>query len=334
MSTSSQPTTFADLYTELLDAVRESTTVTATTDIAKRYINRALQDMHIDSEFPWAVRRDVLLTHPPYTDGTVTITQGSTSVTGASTLWNTTNAWAQANARVGGKLTVSGTDVYTVTVVGSDTSLTVDTKFVSASVSASGYTYYEDEYALASDFWQPVDKRQFTEALPLELIGPREFYRRYPRNSMTGTPRVATMIELGPSGSTSSRPRIVLSPVPASAMLIPYRYLTSNLAVTSAGTPAANLSSNTDEPIVPLRYRHAIILHALYFWYRDRKDDTRSRDARAEYGDLVRRIRQDTTPTDDHPRLVPNLSRYRPSTRYGRGGRYDINGRFDRLDDW
>lgn len=332
MATTSQPSTFSELYTELLNAVRESTTITATITIAKRYINRALHDMHIDSDFPWAIRAATLLLHATYTTGTVTVTQGATAWAGASTLWNTANSFAQNNARTTGKITINGTDIYTISAVGSDTSITANERFVAADVAASGYTYYEDEYALASDFWQPVDKRQFTDALPITLIGSREFYRRYPRNSTTGTPKVATLIDLGPSGSTARRPRIVFQPVPSAAMLIPYRYLTTNLAVTSGGVGAENLDGDSDEPIVPVRYRHAIILHALGFWYRDRKDDTRSREVRAEYTDLIRRIRQDTMPTDDHPRLVPNLSRYKMTSRRSGRARYDINGRFDRLE--
>lgn len=334
MSTTSQPQTFADLYTELLNAVRESTTTTATVDIAKRYINRALYDMHIDSEYPWAVRRDVLLTHPTYTTGTVTISQGATALTGASTLWNTANAWSQNNARAGGKLNLGGNDVYTVDVVTSDTAITLAERLVASAISAGSYTYFEDEYALASDFWQPVDDRQFSDDVTIDLIGPREFYRRYPRNTITGNPRVATILELGPSGSVSARPRVVFHPVPSTAMLIPYRYLTSNLAVSSGGVAQANLSADTDEPIVPLRYRHVILLHALSFWYRERKDDARSQEARAEYQDLVRRIRQDTMPADDRPRLMPNISRYRMGPKsYGGRTRYDVNSRFDRLQD-
>lgn len=334
MSTTSTPTTFADLKTELLNSVRESTTTTATTDIAGRYINRALYDLHIDSEFPWAVRRDVLLTHPTYTTGTVTISQGATALVGSSTLWNTANAWSQNNARVGGKMNLGGNDVYTVDVVTSNTAITLAERLVASDISAGSYTYFEDEYALASDFWQPVDKRQFSDDVAIDLIGPREFSRRYPQNFMLGNPRVATIIELGPSGSVSPRPRVLFHPVASSAMLIPYRYLTSNLAVSSGGVAQANLSADTDEPIVPLRYRHVIILHALYFWYRDRKDDARSQEARAEYTDLVRRIRQDTSPADDRPRLMPNLSRYRMVAR-GRGNRtrYDVSSRFDRLQD-
>lgn len=331
MATTSQPTDFSDLYTELLNAVREATTVTATTTIAKRYINRALHDMHIDSSFPWAIRRATLLTHPTYTTGTVSVTQGATTWTGTSTVWTTTNAWSQANARTTGKLTVNGTDIYTISTVGAS-SITANERFVAATVTDSTYTYYEDEYALASDFWQPIDKRQFTDALALELIGPREFYRRYPRNSLTGTPKVATVVELGPSGDTVARPRVIFHPAPSAAMLIPYNYITANLAVSSTGVAATSLSGDTDEPIVPLRYRHLIVLHALYFWYRDRKDDQRSVEAKAEYQDLLRRIRQDTTPTEDRPRLIPNLSRYKQvASRAGRR-RYDSTGGFDRME--
>lgn len=331
MSTTSQPTTLTDLVTELLNAVRESTTTTATTVIAKRYINRALYDMHIDSEYPWAVRRASLVTHPTYTTGTVTITQGSTTLAGASTLWNTANAWSVNNTRAGGKMNLGGNDVYTVQTVTNDTTITLEERFMAADVSAGSYTYYEDEYALASDFWQPVDKRQFSDDVSIDLIGPREFYRRYPRNFTLGNPRVATIIELGPSGSVSPRPRVLFHPVASSAMLIPYRYLTSSLAVSSVGAAQANLVEDTDEPIVPLRYRHAIILHALYFWYRDRKDDVRSQEARAEYQDIVRRIRQDTTPVDDRPRLMSSLSRYKMQPKRGGRERYDLNNRFDRI---
>ncbi|MDO8704884.1 MAG: hypothetical protein Q7J84_08060 [Sulfuricaulis sp.] len=331
MATTGQPSTFSELYTELLNAVREATTITATTTIAKRYINRALHDMHIDSDFPWAIRTATLLLHAPYTTGTVTITQGGTAWTGDSTVWTTVNAFNQDNARTTGKLTITGTDIYTISTVAAS-SIVTNERFVAADVAASTYTYYEDEYALASDFWQPVDKRQFTDAIAIELIGSRDFYRRYPRNSTLGTPNTATLIDLGPSGSTAARPRIVFHPVPSAAMLVPYRYLTSNLAVTTGGVASTDLSADTDEPIVPLRYRHAIVLHALAFWYRDRKDDTRSREVKAEYTDLIRRIRQDTMPTDDHPRLVPNLSRYRAGARRTGRARYDIHGHFDRLE--
>src|SRR3990167_10782650 len=115
MSATTQPTDFSDLFTDLQNRVRVNTGVTATENQAKRYINTALQDMHIGfgEKFPWAERDDVLRTQAQYTTGTVTITKGSTALTGASTLWNTANSFSVNNVRVGGKITINGsTEVY------------------------------------------------------------------------------------------------------------------------------------------------------------------------------------------------------------------------------
>jgi hypothetical protein len=86
---------------------------------------------------------------------------------------------------------------------------------------------------------------------------------------------------------------------------------------------------------MPLRYRHAIIYHALYHWYRDKRDDARSQEAKAEYTDIMLRIvdGQDFG-SAAKGQIRPNPSAYARSARrpYGRGWggrRYDMNGRFD-----
>jgi hypothetical protein len=106
--------------------------------------------------------------------------------------------------------------------------------------------------------------------------------------------------------------------------------VTSNLAVTAGGTEQTQLTNDTDEPIVPLRARHAIVFNALYHWYRDRKDDaTRAEMAKAEYIDLMRRILGDTNIGQDRPRIIP----YRLSGRRAVLGRFDVGDRFDELRD-
>src|SRR5262245_6320620 len=121
MSSTSQLTDFSDLYTDLQNRVRVQTSVTATATQAKRYINIALHDMHVGfaEKFPWCQREAVLITQPQYTTGTVTITQGSTTLTGASTLWTTTNAFGVANARTTGKIVIDGSvEPYGISTVG------------------------------------------------------------------------------------------------------------------------------------------------------------------------------------------------------------------------
>lgn len=340
MSTSQQVTTFADLYTALENAVRVSTGATATETQAKRAINMALHDMHLgtDYKFPWAERRAIIRTQDDYTTGTVTTTKGSTAVVGVSTLWNTNNAFTVKNARANGKIVFSGSRTpYGVQTVTDDTNIVLAEKFTETSLSAATYTYYEDEYDLAADFLRPIDMQRFSLEASVDLISRTEFRRRFPVNSTLGRPSVATILDFAPSGSTAPVRRVKFASPPNDFYQIPYTYVTAYLAVSSAGVAAANLSADTDEPIVPLRYRHAILYHALAAWYRDKKDDTRSQEAKSEYVDVMTRIMADTEVGSTRPQLRPRVSSYvrsakSPYSRGGSRGRFDM-GHFDEMGD-
>ncbi len=339
MSTISQPTTFSDLYTDLLNRMRESTASSASsTPLAKRYVNTALCDIHLNPggaspNFPWAVRRGVLLTHAPYQDGTVSIAEATrTTVTGASTLWNTAiTGMGYNNVRVGGKLKLGNNEVYTVATVTSDTSLTIDSRYIEDdALSGASYTYFEDEYSLASDFGKMVDARIFSHAYDIPLIGPMEFRRKFARNDTLGPPRMATIYQLGFSASTAPQYRVVLGPAPDRVYSVPYDYITTNLAVSSGGVEQTGLVLDGDEPILPVRYRHALVLHAAQQWYRDLKDDTRSQEVKAEYIDLVSRICNDFgIGQQNRPRIMPMGCSGAGNRTYGR---YDVGGRFDRME--
>ena len=340
MSTTTQPTDFSDLYTGLLNRVRADTSQSATVIQAKRYINIGLHDMHIGfgEKFPWSERNTDLITQAEYTTGTVTITQGSTTLTGSSTLWNTANNFSVTNARAGGKFVINGgVEVYEVAAAGvsSDTSITLTSAFVQADVSGASYVYFEDEYALESDFLRPLDLQNFDTNGDIPLIGRNEFRFRYPRNKTTGKPRVATIVDRPFVGDTVPVRKVRFHQPPSAAVMIPYAYITSNLAVSSAGVSQTQLSADADEPIVPLIYRHVIILHALYHWYRDKRDDGRSQEAKAEYTDLMLRISGDAEIGRSRPQIKPRVSPYRRQAAKpyrGRGGRrYVVGDAFDEL---
>ena len=332
MSSTTQVTTFSDLYTDLINRVRDSTGVPGTVVLAKRYINTALNDMHINpgNNFFWQQRRGTLITHAPYSTGTLAISDSARStVTGTSTTWNTAVAgFGFNNVRAGGKLEIgSSSEIYTVSTVSSDTALTLESVYTGDTITGQSYTYYEDEYALASDFIRPLDFNLFSSDWNIPIVGAMDFRRANVRNSTRGRPRLACFIQLAYSGSTSQRPRVVLSPVPDDEYAIPYWYYTGNLAVSSAGAAQEALSADSDEPIVPLRFRHAIIFHALYHWYRDIKDDVRSVEAKAEYTDIMTRALGDKWSGEQRAMLIP-------MTRGGRKlrQRFDVNNRFDRME--
>lgn len=338
MSSTSQPTTFSDIYTSIMNRVRVDTSLTATSNQAKAYANVALTDMHIGTQYhlPWAERQGTLITQPYYTTGTVTITKGSTTLTGASTAWNTANSFGQNNVTANGKLTIAGgTEVYTVSSIASDTSLTLTQRFIRDDVAAVNYVYWQDEYSLASDFLRPIEWTSFDLNSELTFPSRSEFYRRFPRNSQPGRPQWAMLIDKAFSGSTARVRRLVLAPPPKDVKLYPYRYITSNLAVTAGGVESTAMVNDTDEPIVPLPYRQAIVLHALWNWYRDKKDDSRSQEAKAAYDEFMLRTLGDVEIGDRTPSLQPHMSDYvsavsNPYTGRGRGGYYTLGDRFDR----
>lgn len=341
MSTTGQPTTFSDLFTDLLNRMRGDTTASGSIVLAKRYVNMANHDLHIQQNWPWAERPATVVTRPVYSTGNISIQAATrTTIEGTGgTLWNTAVIGAGFNnMNLGGKVRIAGlNEVYQVSAVASNTSATLATRFVGSISTASAYalaygtyTYFEDEYALASDFFRVIDMRSFSDVLNIPLLGSQEFYRRYPRNATrSGSPERATIIELGPGTTTDWRPRVVFHPYPDTAYVIPYRYMTRNLAVSSAGVGQTDMVADTDEPIVPVRYRHVLTVYGAFIWYRDRKDDQRSQEAYGEYVDLVKRMAGDSAPQRDNPRLIPARMRAKPfmarrgSSRFTTGTNWD-----------
>ena len=340
MATTNHPKTFSDLYTALLNNVRADSSVTTIVNEAKRMINSALHDMHISNgeHFPWAHRRDNLVTQPKYTTGTITIEQGAATALGTSTLWNTNNNFSVANVRVGGKLSIAGSpNVHEVTVMVSDTAVIFTPIFVDEDVSAESYTYFEDEYALASDFLRPLDFRFFNTDRTIELIGEGKFRATFPRNNITGKPIVAAIFDKSFSGSAAPRRRILFHRPPDEAYIIPYTYVTANLGVTSAGAEQTELSSDTDEPIVPLRYRMAIVHKAAAQWYLERRNDVqRSTVSEALYQGILSKLVTDIEVGGDMPQIRPRRGGYvRKAERpYSAGrGRYTSGTAFDEMRD-
>lgn len=335
-----QPKDFSDLYFALLNSVREQTGTTATVQQAKRMINTALQDMHIGygERFPWAERSARITTMAPYTTGTVSITNGSATLTGASTLWTTSNAFSIANARVTGKLVIAGTaPIYEISSVDSATQITLTSRYVGTTVSAGTYSYFEDEYDLHADFLRPMDMQFFDTVNDIKIIDRTRFRRNYPANSVTGKPVAACLLDRAFVANTTPVRRVCFYRPPDANYSIPYSFVTNKLAVTSAGVAATSLSSDTDEPIVPFQYRHAIVMHALYNWYRDKKDDARSTEAKQEFVDLILRITGDTEIGERRPVIQPRMANYRNNARSpyrsgGARGTHTLGSRFDRME--
>lgn len=313
MSTTGQVQNFQDLYLDLTNRIRAQTGSSGPVDVMKRYINIALQDIHIGAKerMPWVERQGVLITQPSYSTGTVSVTQGSTTLTGSGTAWNTANAWGVNNIRAYGKLVLGGgLENYEVSAVASDTSLTLASRFTQDTLTDATYTYFEDEYALASDFLRPVDFRYFDLSRQFTMLPRNEFRMHYVRQQTAGKPTACTIIDRPPSGSTTLVRKVLFNRPTDQAYTIPYAYITKNLVVSSAGAAQEQFSADADEPLLPLPYRHIIVAKALYWAYRDRRDDRRSGEANQEFLDLWLRMANDSEFGQSRPMMSPRIASY------------------------
>jgi hypothetical protein len=340
MSATPELNDFSDLYADLQNRVREQTGVSATQTIAKRFLNTALQDMHIGfgEKFPWCERQATLITQPRYTTGTLTTFRGSAGAVGTGTAWNTDNDYGVKNMRAGGKIVIGGTpEVYGIGAVTSDFAGTLDSLYVGEDAADATYVYFEDEYALHEDFLRPLDLQNFDTRGEIRITDRKTFRERHPRNATTGKPRLATIQDKAPDGSTVPVRMVRFWQPPDQAYLIPYAFVTNKLAVSAVGAVQTGMVEDTDAPIVPLQYRHLLVVRALYWMYRDRKDDAREASANAEFTDLMLRVTGDAEIGAKRPRIVPAVGPYRANAKRpysgGRARRYSADSRFDRLVD-
>jgi hypothetical protein len=338
MSSTSQPQDFSDLYTDLMNRARADASQTVSQTQAKRYINIGLQDMHIGihNKVPWAERTGHIQTRAVYDTGTLTATIGSTTITGSGTAWNTADSYGVNNMRAGGKIKfASRTEVYSIASVSGDTAAVLDLAYQGATEAGMSYTYFEDEFDLASDFMRSVDANNLSDTTDIRLIGRQQFRRRVQNNTTYGTPSVATIFDTEFASSTTRVQRIQLFRAPNKRAVIPYRYVTTDLVIDSTGSRQLAFSADTDEPIVPYRYRHAIMLNGLYHWYRDRKDDNRWQAAFGEFNQIMAAIVAEHGVGEDRPQISTARhvyrSRARRPYRHGRGRRYTTGDAFDQM---
>lgn len=313
MSATGQLRTFGDLYMDLTNRIRAQTGAAGPIDVMKRYVNSALQDIHIGAKerMPWCERQAILITQPSYSAGTVSITQGSTVLTGVGTAFQDQNSWGAANTRKYGKIFFSvGLENYEVLSVNSNTGITLSSKFTQESISGGTYIYFEDEYDLASDFMRPVDFRFFDQNRQFTLLPRNEFRMHYVRQQTAGKPTACTIMDRPPEANTNRVPRVCFNRPTDKAYSIPYSYITKNLVVGSDGTPKEEFTADADEPLLPFPYRHVIVAKALYWAYRDRRDDRRSNEAAQEFIDLWLRMSNDAELGASRPFMSPRIASY------------------------
>ncbi len=104
--------------------------------------------------WPWNYATSNVLVPAPYSDGTISIVNGTNLVTGTSTLWNSLGTGSDGLSITGWCIRFGNSNLdYRIVNVASDTSLTLTQPVnLSASLVNSGYTIYKDTYLYPADY--------------------------------------------------------------------------------------------------------------------------------------------------------------------------------------
>lgn len=235
-------TTYLGLQNRTLRFLGGSSTTTR--DFVKEFLNDAGRAWWTAHE--WKERRGTawVSTLAPYSTGTATFTQGSASVTGSGTTWTT--------GMTGMKMALAyGSPEYVFTRTGATTG-TLDRNYVEADASASAYVLYQDRIALSTSADAVLD-----DEMQIHKAG----YGQIGRLSRAE----ASMIQPLPTGAgipdwwslhdvSGGAQRIRVGPVaPDSIFSFRYGYLSDY----------TDMSGDSDECVVPEKYRKYLVLGAL-----------------------------------------------------------------------
>ena len=345
MSTTSQFTTFSDLYLGLLKALRTDAGDTATVEQAKRYINTAHLDIHLGfaENVPWAIRDHSAGTGTTFTATVATATgtaidSNTGVISHLYTVDNPNLGLAGADSRISVTTSADGTTLGIEGVIGGVAATDPSNMTMYGPEIGVGDTIrvFKDDLVMPTDFLRLAGNQIKVGSRSLDLIGRVEFRHRFAGEINIGRPQYATLVDSVSIDGGMDERKIRLHPIPNTVERVFISYVTKNIVTTSTLNKAEGFSDDADVSIMPLRYRHAILFHALYHWYRDRKDDQRSQEAKAEYSEIMGRIVNDTEAGQSVMSIRPNTNAYRrkSSRPYRSGGsrsRYD-HGRFDRLE--
>jgi len=292
--------TFTDLKAEVASRVRLSVSATEQNTLLERWINQSILDIHAREDWPWLLEREIVQTVAEKDDGTIAVSVGGTTVTGTST--------AFAAADVGKFIQTSDSeDWYKITAVASATSLTLEAAYTgSTALTAGTYIIRKIFYTTSSSAEKILTIKQARSPQKVWLIHYREWALKKPGlGDCTGKAEVYVIYGQDSSGNI----RFSVYPHADEIYNLEVLYKTRNIGTNAAGTALTTLSTGTDVPLIPGRYREVIINGALmraYEYIRSDAGDRRPEMKAAVFERGIDQMKADATRTSDRHIIIQN----------------------------
>jgi len=251
-----------DTYVNIKTAVLSKIGITDTDveTVVKQALNDVLQEVCQAHNFSWLYGNLSFITVKPYTTGTVSVTEGSATITGTDTVW--------VEGMVGRKF-YCGNATYVISAFVSETELTLSTVYAGDTDGEATYKIYQDEYSLATDVEDILAVRQENYPQKLAKKGIEEMDRYYPQRNSFGYPSIYSIVGY----DSTDYIKIAVYPIPNQARNIYYRYKKR----------VTEMSADESTPIVPLRYRWVLVKGALYITAKHLEMGGAAQDFEREY---------------------------------------------------
>lgn len=167
-------------YSTILARVESISNVTSQDTLIKDAIQMGL-DRATMADLPYLMTKGVITTVAPYTTGTVTVTNGSKTITGLLTVFT--------SAMVGRKIRIAG-DIayYRIAVFVSATEITLEAPYQGNLTSGNTYSIFKDEYRLPADLDVYKVMRQIENGVAMVGIEPSAFDIYEPSPQSQGSP--------------------------------------------------------------------------------------------------------------------------------------------------
>lgn len=174
-------------FTDLRSDLENICNVKDQRTLVNRTMNRTMDRIAGFQPWPFYLDEAFFATVDDYSTGTITVANGSTTVTGASTVFTA--------AMVGRKLRVESEQAYyKISAFVSATELTLEQAYQGSLTSGNDYTIYQDEYRLKPNVHIPHLLRQIQNGWALSDIDPGDFDLAFPTPVATGDPSISVPI--------------------------------------------------------------------------------------------------------------------------------------------
>lgn len=288
------------MITEVGDRLNLDATVSAYSTRIVRWLNTIQQDISSRKDWAFLEEREIIQTVVEKTDGTVTATNASATITGSGTSFASTDV--RSFIQIGG----TGNNWYEITARASATSITISPAYGGDTVAGSSYIIKQIFYSLTSDVSRVIDITQTATPAKLANLGAYTLDLYQPNIETTGPPTAYALYRLDPTiASTAAKKRqLVFFPIPDDEYNLEVKYLKilSDLA-------AGDISQ------IPVPYHNVMLDGAEWMGSKYIKDGRESELKKAYEFGLMKMMEEESALDDWAPALQPSDSKT-PSTRF------------------